>query len=185
MTRRLRERSLGVTMLEVMVVIGIMAILFTMGTMYYRGMQNRNAFQNEVERFGGELRNMGTLARAAGDLQPAFSPRNEIALGSRTKGAFQWQVWMDGALQQSSLIGSRGQVDVQFSKAYVYRQALTRGACLVLCQVNQNGQALNPIMQVVFKPDGSPVDRGEIRFTFDNRTLAVTLSSVGSIDGPR
>ena len=92
MTGLLRDRSRGVTMLEVMVVIGIMSILFTMGTMYYRGMQNRNAFQNEVERFGGELRNMGTLARASGDLQPALTPRNDIALGGSRKAACHQQV---------------------------------------------------------------------------------------------
>jgi len=183
--QRRSNRHPGLTTLELMVVISIMAILFAMGAANYRGMQNRNAYLNEVERFGGELRNLGTLAQASGDLQPARSPVNSSRKSQSATSTYQWQSWVDGRLQQSATIGSRGTVQVQYSDNFRYRQALTKGACMVLCTVNQSGAITSRIMQVVFTPDGTPLDSGEITFTYDKRPLTLKISSVGGIEGPR
>ncbi len=179
------DRRPGMTTLELMVVISIMAVLFAMGTVHYRGMQNRNAFMNEVERFGGELRNIGTLAQASGDLQPALAPLNSTRMGGGYNSAYQWETWVDGKLQQSAIIGSRGTVEVRFSRNYDYRQALTKGACMVLCTLTSTGAVDRRVMQVVFKPDGTPLDRGEITFTYDKTPRTLRLTAVGAIDGPR
>ena len=56
---------------------------------------------------------------------------------------------------------------------------------LDVCKVGADGTLGSPLMQVLFKPDGSPVDPGDIQIGITGRTYVTHLSPMGAIDGPR
>ena len=128
-----------------------------------------------------------TAARTAGDLQPSAlaTAVNNTALDAAQTGRFRWRSWQDGKVRQSGDLGSRESLTLQYSRAYAFRQAATKGVYLDLCKVNADGTLASPLMQVVFKPDGSPADAGDIRIGNTSRTYVTHLSPLGAIDGPR
>lgn len=188
MTRpRLPRRPTGVTLLEMMLVLVVMGILLAMGGARFLNMQVSNVFTNEVDRFGGELKMLGTAARTAGDLQPATLAVaiNNTGLGTPQTGRFRWRSWQDGKVRQSGELGSRESITLQYSRAYDFRAAATKGVYMDVCKVGADGTLGSPLVQVLFKPDGSPVDPGDLRIGNSSRTYLTHLSPMGAIDGPR
>ena len=183
-----RPRPRGMSMVELMFVLVILAILVAMGTGQYRKMQVNNVFNNEVARWGAEFKTLGTLARSSGDLQPAAlstAINSSTSLGTAYTGRFTWRTWQDGKLRQSGQLGTRESLTVQFTTGYNYRQVATKGAYMDLCPVNAAGVVQAPVMQVIFKPDGSPVSAGDIRVGNKTKTYATHLSPMGAVDGPK
>ncbi len=182
------RRARGVTLLEIMVVIAIMAILLAMGTGQYRRMQANNTFNNEVERLGTELRNAGTLAQAAGMLQPgvvAGVARPED-LSRNASGSFIWQTWRDGRLLNQGELGSQGTVRLDFNSNFAFNKTLNPGVYLLIRerQFETNEQKGKAVVQVIFTPSGTPLSSGRIVCSYLDRPMTIKLSSLGAIEGP-
>ena len=182
------RRSRGVTLLEIMVVIAILAILMAIGTGQYRRMQANNTFNNEVERLGTELRNAGTHAQAAGRLQTGFSPGTSSPenLSKKASGHFFWQTWRDGRVLAQGGLGSQGSIQVEYNNNFTYQRALNPGVHLTLTQRDpRTGSPMgNPVLQVIFTPSGTPLSSGRIVCSYLGRPLTIKLSSLGAIEGP-
>lgn len=183
MSRRLRSRNRrGMSLIEMMLVLGIMAILMSIGTGAYRRMQINNLFTSDVQRFGGEVRNLAGLARAVGDISPAMAAVNNENLVAEVAGGAQgwtWRTYENGKLRQQGWIGQRETIWVQYSQAYAYRNVLTKGVWLEL-----GPKTGSPIMQVIFEPDGTPVDSGSILLRSRTQNFRINITKLGSIQGP-
>lgn len=182
------RRERGVTLLEIMVVIAIMAILLAMGTAQYRRMQANNTFNNEVERLGTELRNAGTLAQAAGMLQSGVTPGNARPedLSKSRSGLFLWQTWRNGTVVAQGELGTQGTVRVDFNTNFTYSGTVSPGVHLTLTPLDPDTHIAlgKPTVQVVFTPSGTPLSSGRIVCSFLGRPMTIKLSSLGAIEGP-
>ncbi|NMA26227.1 MAG: prepilin-type N-terminal cleavage/methylation domain-containing protein [Burkholderiales bacterium] len=183
------RRERGVTLLEIMVVISIMAILLAIGTGQYRRMQANNTFNNEVERLGTELRNAGILAQATGLLQPVVSPGTARPedLSKNRSGVFLWQTWRDGKVVAQGKLGSQGTVRLDFNTNFTYTNTkFNPGVYLTLTPLDPETHVPlgAPVLQVVYTPSGTPLSSGRIVCSYLGRPMTIKLSSLGDIEGP-
>ena len=183
------RRPRGLTLLELMVAISLMAILLALGAVQYRRMQANNAFLNEVQRFAAELKNLGTLARAAGDLDPSFvSKGTNTNLASRS-GRFRWETYQDGQVRQTGELGTQGTVTCTFSTSYgspgAAKTGAIKGAWMDLCLVGPQGSVQERFARVAMRPDGSPLDPGTFELKHLDQTLTLKLTTMGAVEGPK
>lgn len=190
MTRMRRaRRTRGMSLIEMMLVLAVLGILMSIGVGSYRRMQTNSLFTNEVSRLGGEIRNLGAAARAFGVMEAGLNPLNNEALRAEVTFAPPngW-VWRtvekkDAATpaktRQEGKFGQRQSVFARWSNAYNYRKVLTQGVWLEMGPVNGA-----PLMQIIFEPDGTPIDAGSVVLTNRSQTYTITITKLGSIQGP-
>lgn len=184
-----RRRAGGMSLVEMMFVLAILGILMAIGTGAYRRMQVNNLFTADVQKLGGELRNLAGVARSFGMIQAGLNPANNESLRGELQGPNGGWVWR--TLQRTSatsqpvekakgFIGQRQSVWARWSNAYAHRGALNQGVWLEMGPVNGA-----PVMQVIFEPDGTPLDAGSIVLRNATTTYTITITRLGAIEGPK
>lgn len=170
----LRAKSRGVSLLELMVVISILAVLLAIGVRGYRYMQDRNVLNSELEKFYTALKETGTLAQSAGRLstEGAYSITDKAAemenetstIGS--KGPFFWQSVISHEIKATGTIGTRQSIKLVVPSWTIRTTAVQvhSGASMVIREITDHDRPeTGPIVaQVLFNPDSTPVYRGII-----------------------
>lgn len=183
------RRRRGMSLVEMMFVLAILGVLMAIGTGAYRRMQVNNLFTTDVQKLGGELRNLSGVARSFGMIQAGLAPSNNEALRGEVQGPAGGWIWK--TLQRTSAgsppvekakgtIGQRQTVFARWSNAYAHRGALNQGVWLEMGPANGA-----PLMQVIFEPDGTPLDAGSIVLRNATTTYTITVTRLGAIEGPK
>lgn len=195
---RNNKRKRGYSLLEIMVVVGITAVLLGMAATRYRGMQDKNHFNGEVERFQDELKLMPTLSQAAGNMlnksgnQPTSTtsvPNNNVsAVNGYDK--FHWIAYQNEEKKAEGIIGERQAVALAVNSKYasaVNGIKMSTGAWVDIIGLHQNGGSSGIVARIIFRPDGTPLDAGAIRIQAKRgsaieRQIQIVLKKLGGVE---
>ncbi len=199
----------GYTLLEIMIVIGITAVL--LGMMMYRHMYSidRTTFNSEAQTFASEVRTLSNLAKKVGLLTPASllnSPTTEKDTNLQTVINSGYCVWailsrktggnVNSAPQivRKGILTSRKPVKVAVSQSYrSVAPAITCGTWLELYAIANPNQfnsfspgTGNAIARIVYTPRGTPLTSGviEVGYIENNavtRGIRLDLERNGSV----
>ncbi len=203
---KISRRHSGITLIELMVVIGIASVLLAMGGYHYRKSHNTQVFNNEVELFYGGLNSVHVLSQACGLL----SIKNMTNFSSLThnidnlsdlsskKGAYYWIIKQNGEIKGMGKIGSMENTVIKLNSTYkdFYNKTISQGAWMELYSTSRdnlkkyNSSELiskkidsTPVAKIVFQADGSPIVPGKIEIsTLSGKSNKATRIRIIEID---
>lgn len=179
--RILRKHS-GVSLIELMVVIGITAVLLAMGSFHYRKSHNTQVFNDEVEQFCANLKSVPVMAQASGVLTidggvDFKSLSDDIeSLQSLESGSFFWAIKQNGEVKGMGKIGASETTSIKLNKIYksYSSKTISQGSWMEIYTtargvvndypldrlINENRGKL--AAKIIFQADGSPIVPGRI-----------------------
>ncbi len=175
----------GYTLLEIMLVIGITAVL--LGMMMYRHMYSidRSTFNNEAQTFASEVKSLSNMAKKIGMLTPASllnqanTEKDDNIQTVQNSGYCVWAILNrktgtnvsdPSQVVRKGILTSRKPVKVAVSRSYTdATTTVTCGAWLELYTITDLKQyesvtpgSSRPIARVIYTPRGTPLVSGSI-----------------------
>lgn len=174
-----RKKIFGFTLIELLVVIAIMGVLAAIGIGNHRRNIARTNVSQEMERFGGAMREVPPLAQSSG----RFVYKNKTLKVDYTKwknndpsrvsnvaeGSFIWRIYKDGKVVSQGFMGSSDTIRLSCSGGFTQykNEALgsTQGVWVGIFRANQTTQSVSessPSAVIIYRPNGTPFIDGKV-----------------------
>lgn len=201
-----RKQSRAFTLIELMVVIGILGVLAGLGITNYRKAQMRNAYFEEVEQISGAISGMSSLAKSTGmlmdDSNQIVQRNNSVntnELKSVTTGrspqCLGWRLYTKTpdnksvTIQAEGLVGgkSTNPVTISYSKAFENHKStkFQSGTWLEFYESNPSKKAGTTLFRIVYRPDGTPLYAGHINFStnekISKKKINIDIDKLGGV----
>ncbi len=179
---KISRKHSGVSLIELMVVIGITAVLLAMGSFHYRKSHNTQVFNDEVEQFYANLKSAPVLAQASGvltisggvDFKTLADDINNLQ--SLDSGSYFWVLRQNGEVKGMGKIGSTETTSIKLNNTYksYSGKTITQGSWMEIYTIARGGVNDLPLdrllneskgklaAKIVFQADGSPIVPGKI-----------------------
>lgn len=174
------------TLIELMVVIGIMGVLLGLGINGYHRSSIRNDMRQETERFVGALKELPAMAQSCGALlksdgtaltrdskQLNNSTSANTTLAGTQNDSFVWCLYKNDPNHpvKHGLFSSRNAVTLKYSSIFATNttvaQNLRTGAWLSVYKVSRASESRatglgKPLFSVIYRENGTPFADGKI-----------------------
>lgn len=174
-----KKRLFGFTLIELLVVIAIVGVLAAIGIGNHRRNIARTNVSQEMERFGGAVREVPPLAQSSGrfiynnkTLKVDYSKwrsNDPNRVSSVAEGSFVWRIYKDGKISSQGFMGSSDTIKLSCSGGFTqYKsEALgsTQGVWIGIFKANQATQSpseSSPSAVIIYRPNGTPFIDGKI-----------------------